>query len=310
MAVRRNQLDKRRRVVRMILRWYALHGRILPWRNIRDPYRLLVAEIMLHQTQVRRVLELYPVFLRRFPTVAALARARQSDVVVAWRGLGYNNRAVRLHRLAGLLADRSGGRLPAGIDELERLPGIGRYTAHALWVSIHRKDLPVVDVNVRRVLSRIFRQMPTTAALMAEHEIWDLASTLVPRGKGYEWMQALMDLGSGICTARAPECAQCPVWSLCLSGAMMTRVRPARPAAEPSMDGIPNRIYRGRIVEKLRQSSGRSGMGVLQIGKTIHPAFTRRHRAWLRQLLDGLARDGVIRLRQNGPFERATVRLA
>lgn len=294
----------------MILRWYALHGRRLPWRNIRDPYRLLVAEIMLHQTQVSRVLELYPVFLRRFPTVFVLARARQSDVVVAWRGLGYNNRAVRLHRLAGNLAAGSGGRLPAGIEELELLPGIGKYTARALCVSIHRKDLPVVDINVRRVLSRIFRRMPTTAHLMSENEAWDLAGTLVPRGKGYEWMQALMDLGSGVCTARAPECPRCPVRDICASGTAMTRVRPVRSAGEPSMDGLPNRIYRGRIVERLRHSSGRSGIRAVEIGEAIHPRFARRHRAWLRQLLEGLARDGILRIRENGSFERATVRLA
>lgn len=298
------------RVVRTILRWYARHGRRLPWRGIRDPYRILIAEIMLHQTQVNRVLLLYPVFLRRFPTLRSLARAPQSAVVIAWRGLGYNNRAVRLHKLAGMLVRESGGALPEQVDELERLPGIGKYSAHALAVSVHQRDLPVVDVNIRRVLSRLFWSMPTTADLRPEKEIWEHAEALVPRGRGYQWMQALMDLGATVCTARAPACPKCPVEELCVSVRTMARVRPLRITRESLMAGEPNRIYRGRIIETLRSGGGRNGIHAVKLGKAIYPRFSHRHELWLRRLLAGLEKDGLIRTNDPPSFRHCVVRLA
>jgi A/G-specific adenine glycosylase len=297
-------------VVRTILRWYARHGRRLPWRGIGDPYRILIAEIMLHQTQVNRVLLLYPVFLRRFPTLSSLAGAPQSAVVIAWRGLGYNNRAVRLHKLAGMLVRDFEGALPEQINELERLPGIGKYSAHALAVSVHRRDLPVVDVNIRRVFSRLFWRMPTTADLRPQKEIWQRAETLVPRGRGYEWMQAVMDLGATVCTARTPACPECPVEELCASVRTMVGVRPVRITKEPLMAGEPNRIYRGRIIETLRSSKGHSGICAVTLGKTIYPRFSHRNEPWLRRLLAGLEKDGLIRSNNPPSFRHCVVRLA
>jgi A/G-specific adenine glycosylase len=298
------------RVVRTILRWYARHGRRLPWRDIRDPYRILIAEIMLHQTQVNRVLLLYPAFLRRFPTLSSLARAPQSAVVIAWRGLGYNNRAVRLHKLAGMLVRNSAGVLPEQIDELEQLPGIGKYSAHALAISVHRRDLPVVDVNIRRVLSRLFWRMPTTADLRPENEVWDRAQALVPRGRGYQWMQAVMDLGATVCTARTPACVECPVGELCASAHAMVRSRRARIAKESLVAGEPNRIYRGRIIETLRSRRGRDGIPAVKLGKAVYPRFTPRHEPWLRRILAGLEKDGLIRKNNSPSFRHCVVRLA
>lgn len=293
---------------REILRWYSSYGRILPWRNIRDPYRILVAEIMLQQTQVNRVLRLYPLFLRRFPTLTSLASARQSQVVVAWKGMGYNNRAVRLHRLANELLEKNKGRLPRSIEACAQLPGIGRYTAHALIVSVYGEDHPVVDVNIRRVLSRLFWRMQTTREMQHEEKIWTLASKLVPRRNGYNWTQALMDLGATVCTARNPRCGVCPVAARCLSGRAMTDTPVRRPKREPSLQGVPNRIYRGRIVDVLRTS--RRPLQIREIGRKVVPTFSSRHGAWLRRLIEGLLSDGLIAVRGNIEDPSARVLLA
>ena len=132
-------------LARAILRWYSHNGRSLPWRDISDPYRILVSEIMLQQTYVSRVLTKYPEFLRRFPTIRKLAAGSQKDVVVAWQGMGYNNRAVRLYRLAKTIVQDYGGRFPQSYADLLALPGIGRYTANALLSSAFGSDVPIVD---------------------------------------------------------------------------------------------------------------------------------------------------------------------
>jgi A/G-specific adenine glycosylase len=299
-----------REVRRRILRWYAREGRVLPWRGIRDPYRILVAEIMSHQTRLDRVEKLYPTFVRRFPTFRSLAQARQSDVVVAWRGLGYNGRAVRLRRLAQRVVDEHGGSVPDRLDEMLALPGIGPYTAHALMVSVHGTDDPVVDVNVRRVLSRIFWPMASTSDVRPEREIWRLGTGIVPRGRGYDWAQALMDLGAMVCSARGPKCALCPVEDLCASRPVLRPPAKSRPRSLPerSMRGIPDRIYRGRVVEELR--GRRAGIPVRVLGPRVLPDFSASHAAWLARILKGLERDALIRL--GGPVAdpRTRVHLA
>jgi A/G-specific adenine glycosylase len=296
---------QRRAATRAILRWYVRHGRTLPWRNIRNPYRLLIAEIMLHQTQVSRVLQHYPRFLRRFPSLRSLARASQADIVIAWRGMGYNNRAVRIHRLARQLSHSHAGKLPSTVEECRLLPGIGRYTAHALLVSVYRRDLPVVDVNVRRVLSRLFWRMPTVVALRPERAIWTLAASLVPHARAYEWSQALMDLGATVCTARAPKCFSCPVAKICASRKRMRVAFLARSRQKPSRPGIPNRIYRGRIIDALRFC--RPGLTVTQIGSRIFPSSLHGGGPQLRAMISSLEKDGLVRVR--GDLDRAETRI-
>ncbi len=296
--------EHRRVATRAIFRWYRRHGRTLPWRNIRDPYRILVAEIMLHQTGVSRVLQIYPRFLRRFPSLHVLAASPQADVIIAWRGMGYNNRAVRIHRLSRQLLMQSGGTLPRTLQECMALPGIGKYTAHALLVSVHRRDLPVVDVNIRRLLSRLYWRMHTTADLRSDRQVWALAASLVPRGRGYEWTQALMDIGAAICTARAPKCPACPVAGLCLSRGAMRPARRKERRREPSRSGIPNRLYRGKIVDALRSS--RAGLTVRQLRSAVlgGPA------PWFRMLISGLEKDGLVRVRGNINRAETRVQLA
>jgi A/G-specific adenine glycosylase len=295
-------------VARRILRWYRVHGRRLPWRDIRDPYRILVSEIMLQQTQVSRVLQLYPKFLGKFPTLRSLASAPRADVVLAWRGLGYNNRAVRLHRLAGQLFDTHAGKLPRDLETLLTLPGIGRYTAAALLVAVHGTDAPVVDVNIRRFFSRMFWRMQSTSQMRSGKEIEILSARFVPAGRGYDWTQALMDLGATVCTARAPQCHRCPVGTFCLSRTTMVRghVRPAK--REPSMSGVPNRIYRGRIVEELR--GNKRGIRLDVLGRRIHPSFAPRHERWLAGLLGSLEKDGLVVVSGSASSMSSSVRLA
>jgi A/G-specific adenine glycosylase len=172
-------LNRRSLLTARVLRWYRNNGRQLPWRNENDPYRVLVSEVMLQQTQVSRVLTKYPRFLKRFPTFKKLANAKTSDVIKAWEGMGYNNRALRLQRLAVTVLDQHRGRLPESIRELQALPGIGRYTAHALACFSFGRRVPVVDTNIKRVLTRL-RSPQRREPAPKEADIWDLASSLLP----------------------------------------------------------------------------------------------------------------------------------
>ena len=251
---------------------------------------------MLQQTQVSRVLIKYPEFLRRFPSLQSLARARQSSVVRAWSGMGYNNRAVRLHRLAKVVMREHGGRIPESREALAHLPGVGRYTVHAIRSSAFGAQEAIVDVNVRRVLSRLFWRMPSTEALRNETEIWTLAEFLLPRRRAYPWNQTLMDFGATVCTARSPVCTSCPVRAECASAGRMDAPRRSRKGAEPSWRGIPNRIHRGRIIQRLREADSR---GISR--NTLHRSIPGNAPApWFHAMLNDLERDGLIRLRASG----------
>ena len=214
------RLPERRIVTRFqrsLLAWYRRHGRDLPWRRTREPYRILVSEIMLQQTQVERVLPKYEEFLDRYPTVRALAGAPIDEVRRLWYPLGYNVRPLRLHAIACEAVARYGGRLPDTADALRALPGVGRYTAGAVLAFAHGRDVAVLDTNVRRVLGRVFLGPRRLRRLRGEKALGELAASLVPRGRGYDFNQALMDFGATWCTARRPRCARCSMRSICAS---------------------------------------------------------------------------------------------
>ena len=213
-----------------LLRWYRRHQRALPWRGVGDPYAVLVSEVMLQQTQVRRVREFYPRFLARYPTIEELAAASLDAVCESWAGLGYYARARHLHRAARQVVRERAGVLPSESKELERLPGIGRYTAGAVASLAFGRDVPAVDTNVARVLSRVFRVRGERKSAPHTRRIWALAGALVPHGRAADWNQALMDLGATICVARAPRCRACPVAPVCGS----RRELPIEPALGPS----------------------------------------------------------------------------
>lgn len=201
---------------RRLLHWFRHHARPLPWRGTRDPYAVLVSEFMLQQTQVSRVLDFYPRFLDRFPTLERLARARPRAVREAWEGLGYYRRAANLHALAHTVVTDHGGAIPQHPDDLRRLPGVGRYTAGAVAAFAFERRVAAVDTNVRRVLGRVFRR----GGRDREKRLWKLAERLLPRSRraAWEFNQALMDLGATICVARQPKCPTCPVRVACLTG--------------------------------------------------------------------------------------------
>jgi len=215
-AVRRPRLDPARLAgfQRRLLRWYGVHGRDLPWRRTRDPYEVLVSEIMLQQTQVGRVLDFYPRFLARYPTVDELAAAGADEVREAWRGLGYYRRADNLWRTARLVAERHGGRFPSEPAELVALPGIGRYTAGAVASFAFGADAAILDTNAARVLGRVFGP---GRPRRREARLWAIAAAAIPRGHGYAFNQAIMDLGAMLCTARRPACPRCPVRPVCVT---------------------------------------------------------------------------------------------
>jgi len=201
-----------------LLVWYGKNGRDLPWRRTRHPYRVLVSEIMLQQTQVDRVIPKYRQFLRRFPSLRALARAPVEDVRQLWYPLGYNVRPLRLHAIARESMARYGGRLPDDAERLRAMPGIGRYTAGAVLSFAFGRDVAVLDTNVRRVLTRVFLGPRRTARLRGDRALWELAERLVPAGRAYDFNQALMDFGATWCTPRRPRCAGCPMRGFCASG--------------------------------------------------------------------------------------------
>jgi A/G-specific adenine glycosylase len=207
---------------RKLLAWYKRHARVLPWRETRNPYAILVSEFMLQQTQVSRVLEYFPRFMARFPTIGSLAGAGPKAVREEWDGLGYYARARNLHRLAREVTRLHDGRLPDKPEELRTLPGVGRYTAGAVACFAYEKAVPTVDTNVRRVLERAF----------APRDVWELAAKLVPKNGERAWRfnQALMELGALVCTARKPKCPECPVRNDCRAVRSGIRIHSRKPA--------------------------------------------------------------------------------
>jgi A/G-specific adenine glycosylase len=200
---------------RRLLRWYTRHGRDLPWRHTRDPYRILVSEVMLHQTQVDRVIPKYNEWLTAYPTFEALAAAPLEEAEKLWRPLGYNFRPERLHRIAQYVVNELDGKLPNTFEELIALPGIGRYTAGAILSFAFRQDAPIVDTNVRRLIQRFFGVHGDPNNTPVEKQIWHLAETLIPHGGAFIFNQALIDFGALVCTARDPTCPKCLFKDLC-----------------------------------------------------------------------------------------------
>lgn len=207
-----------------ILSWYDTFKRELPWRGDPDPYHILVSEIMLQQTQVDRVIPKYLAFLDRFPTLRSLAEASTADVIKEWQGLGYNRRALNLKRAAEVAVREYGGRLPGTVEELERLPGIGKYTARAVASFAFGLQVPVVDTNVRRVLS------DWVGRELSDRETWEIAERIVPEGRAADWNQALMDYG-----------------------ALVKRAAPRKTGKPSEPFTSTNRFWRGRIVDALRE---------------------------------------------------------
>lgn len=277
-----------------ILAWYAATGRELAFRATNDPYAVLVSELMAQQTQAERAAEAWTRWVARWPTVRDLAAAPVADVVREWAGLGYNRRAVALHRAAQEIVRDHGGEVPSSVDALERLPGVGPYTARAVAAIAFGTPVGAVDVNVRRVLGRIASGGPeafTPARMQA------LADEVVPPGEAATWTHALMDLGARLCKPSKPRCADCPAYAWCRYAAgerpasapeasRATGRRRPSPAFETT-----NRWLRGRVLERAREAPGGGWV-------TYADAMGAHGAGAVREAVLSLGSDGLLDVRE------------
>jgi A/G-specific adenine glycosylase len=201
----------RQRFRRRLLGWYRRNGRDLPWRRTRDPYHILVSEVMLQQTQVDRVVPKYHEWLGKYPTLEALAAAEDTDVAHTWRPLGYNIRPQRLQSIARESVARYGGELPSDHETLLSFKGIGEYTAGAVLSFAFGQRAAILDTNVARVLYRVFVGAGDPKAHAMKRQLWEISRTVLPRTNVFDFNQALMDFGATVCTARNPKCDICPM---------------------------------------------------------------------------------------------------
>jgi A/G-specific adenine glycosylase len=300
-----------------VLRWYDVNGRRLAFRGTIDPYLVLVSETILQQTQVSRGAPAWEQFTRRFPTIEALAAASPAEVLRAWRGLGYNRRALNLQRAARIVVDEHAGRLPHDVAGLERLPGVGPYTARAVAAIAYGLPVGAVDTNVRRVLGRAVAGDPEA---LRPAELQAIADRVVPPDRPADWTHALMDLGSTVCGPRDPACGDCPLRGACRHAAAARSRRGARAGrvtvASPSRNGdgaavrerpVPfaatSRWLRGRILDRLREADGPAWTAIsAPIGEHDGPAVAMALRA--------LDRDGLIELDRTADPPRARLPIA
>ncbi len=294
--------------VEALLAWFARDHRQLPWRETRDPYRILVSEIMLQQTQADRVVPKYHDFLERFPSAAALADAPASEVIRAWAGLGYNRRALNLQRACQAVMEQFGGEFPQTVEELRTLPGVGPYTAGAIACFAFEADVGFVDTNIRRVLHRVLLGPELPVPLVKDREIARIAELNVPAGRGYFWNQALIELGATACRARSTDCLLCPVRDWCASSGMMAElfVQARSVVREPQVPfEQTSRYFRGRIIDRLREAS-LDGLTAGELALAIDTNRTVESPPWTTIYLAGLIRDGLVvagdtQLREDSP---------
>jgi A/G-specific adenine glycosylase len=284
-----------------LLHWFRDVQRDLPWRRTRDPYAVLVSEVMLQQTQVDRVLPYYARFLERFPTTRALAEAPVAEVIKLWSGLGYNRRAVNLQRAAQVVVSEYDGQFPSDPETLRGLPGLGPYTAGAVAAFAFERDVAFLDTNMRRVVTRLV----FGADSVPEREVLAAAQALLPRGQGWEWNQALIEFGALQCTARKPACIICPLSAQCaaypqIQGALA--VARTRPRSAERFE-TSSRYYRGRIVERLRDlpAEDAQGIALASLGPQLREDFSETDLPWLASLVQGLQRDGLAALAEERP---------
>lgn len=246
-----------------LLSWYHNHKRILPWRDHPDPYAIWVSEIMLQQTRVDTVIPYFEKWMKLFPDVKTLALAREQDVLNAWEGLGYYSRARNLHKAAKIVAEKFYGALPRNLDDLKKLPGIGRYTVGAIASMAFGMDEPTLDGNLRRVFARLFDVTEHADSPAGEKLLWELAAKNLPKGEAGDYNQALMDLGATICVPKNPRCLICPLMEICK--ARQNGTQGIRPVLKPKKV-IPHYVHaaavilrRGRVLLSQRPADGLLG---------------------------------------------------
>ena len=257
--VRRQALDLRSQTMtspeslaifrRSLVGWFRRGGRDLPWRRTRDPYAVLVSEIMLQQTQVATVIPYYLKWLQRFPNFGSLARASENEVLLAWQGLGYYARARNLHSIAKEVLHGFRGRFPRSIEKMQRLPGIGKYTAHAVASFAFNDSVPIIEANTARVLARLFNFRQSIDSASGRRTLWKHAASVLPNSDGGKFNSALLDLGALICVPRNPKCHLCPVKSFCRAKNPVTLpIRKSKTETTQTTETHALIVRRGRIL--------------------------------------------------------------
>jgi A/G-specific adenine glycosylase len=271
---------------RLLLDWASSAGRDLPWRRTRDPWAVLVSETMLQQTQVARVIPKFEAFMARYPDVGTCAAASVGDVIALWSGLGYNRRAVNLHRAANVFVDQHDGVIPADLHLLRAVPGIGDYTARAVLAFAFELDAGVLDTNAARVLAR------WEGRCLRRTEAQTLADRHVPPGQAWSWNQAMLDLGATICTAGPPDCTSCPVAPAC--GWHIT----GQPEPDPAVGTAGSSARQSRFEGSDRQGRGRL-VATLRIDRAIEWHSLAEAAGWegdherAHRAAESLVRDGL-----------------
>lgn len=262
--------DKSHKLQRKILSWYQKNKRDLPWRKTREPYKILVSEMMLQQTQVSRVIPKYAEWLKQFPTIQLLSKAKTSDVLRLWSGLGYNRRALYLQKTARMIIKSFNGQFPRTFQELMKLPGIGEYTAKAVLCFAFDEQIAVVDTNIRRVILTHFQMVK--AEPLSRKEVQRIAGQLLPKGRAYEWNQALMDY----------------------SAETLKDKKILIPKQSKFIGS--HRYYRGKILKLLLLHEH---LGKEELGKLLKEDFSEKDLAWLETLIGELLSEGFVKFQTN-----------
>lgn len=275
------QLDD---IITPLLRWGLPQIRDFPWRRTRDPWLVLVSEVMSQQTQIDRVTAKFELFIEKFPTPASCAQASLGDLLVIWQGLGYPRRCRNLHASARIMMREHDGRVPRTLDELLTLPGVGPYTARAVLAFADGADVGVVDTNVARVFSRVVNRE------LRSRELQVIADEAVPSGGGWEWNQIVMDFGARMCTAQAPKCIECPIQSLCAwRGGPDSDPAPGTAGTSKPQSRFEgsDRQARGRLIRALCDGGVKHSRASQVMGLQAHPDRSMR-------IIQSLLDDGLI----------------
>ena len=277
------RLSRHDRIAVALLKWGSDTLRDLPWRRTRNPWHVLVSEVMLQQTSVARVLPKFEAFIDAFPTPHALAEASLGDALQLWSGLGYPRRCRNLQEAAKVIVRDFNGTFPRALEELQSLPGIGQYTSRAILAFAFEEDVAVVDTNVSRVLSRL------EGRVLKARELQDMANSFVPQDLGWEWNQVMMDFGARHCTLRSPQCDTCPVKKLCAwhgEGGDPAPLSSGASKPQARFEGS-DRQARGRALKAAGDGIGQTKRLVNAMGLQDDP-----QRAHL--LLDALVAEGLL----------------
>ncbi len=270
-----------------ILSWYAQYGRDLPWRKTQDPYSILVSEMMLQQTQVDRVIPKYHAFLQRFPTAHSLSISSPGEVLQYWSGLGYNRRALYLHRCVQALETRD---FPHTVEDLQKLPGLGPYTAAAVLSFAMNKDVVVIDVNIALLYKRLF---------YPRRDVDRIAEDVLPLGRSRDWHNALMDIGSLYCHRKNPDCVHCPLQKLCASAGDEKKIECTWETKKVKSFKSSDRIVRGGILKLLTK---KDGLDIDFIFRALELQGIQREKEVFESIVRKLESDRLIVLKEKKLF--------